>query len=106
MGATGAAVHRTIIVVDVEGYGDLRRTNPNKIAIRQGLYRVLQAAFGAAAVPWNECDHSDQGDAVFVLAPPHIAKAPFVESLPPALAEALRQHNMNHIDREQIRLRM
>jgi tetratricopeptide (TPR) repeat protein len=106
MGATGAAVHRTIMVVDVEGYGDLRRTNPNKIAIRRGLYRVLQAAFGAAAVPWNECDHSNQGDAVFVLAPPHIAKAPFAESLPPALAEALRQHNADHIEREQIRLRM
>jgi tetratricopeptide (TPR) repeat protein len=106
MGATGAAVHRTIMVVDVEGYGDLRRTNPNKIAIRQGLYRALQAAFAAAEVPWNECEHFDQGDAVFVLAPPHIAKAPFVESLPPALAEALRQYNANHIDREQICLRM
>ena len=106
MGTTRAAVHRTILVVDVEGFGDLQRTNPDKVAIRQGLYRALQAAFAATGVPWADCEHPDLGDAVFVLAPAEIPKAPFVEALPATLAQALHEHNATHATRERIRLRM
>lgn len=106
MGSARAAVHRTIVVVDVEGYGDLGRTNPHKVAVRDGLYEALQAAFAAAGVPWARCERADQGDAVFVLAPPEVPKAPFVETVPAALAAALREHNATHPEQERIRVRM
>jgi hypothetical protein len=47
------AVHRTIVVVDVEGFGDQRRTNPHQVAVRDGLYRAMRDAFGRAGIPWE-----------------------------------------------------
>ena len=56
MAGTGQqAVHRTIVLVDVEGFGDLRRTLPHRLATRDGLYRVVAQALEAARVPWEAC---------------------------------------------------
>ncbi|QUQ68307.1 ATP-binding protein [Kutzneria sp. CA-103260] len=106
MRTTRTAVHRTILAVDVEKYGDPRRTNPHRVTVREGVYRALQAAFAHADVPWADCDHADQGDGVFVLAPPDIPKALFVESVPAMVATMLREHNAAHLTEERIRLRM
>ena len=100
------AVHRTIVVVDVEGFGDQHRTNPHQVAVRDGLYRAMQDAFGRAGVPWDDCGHEDRGDGVFVLVPAEVPKALLAESLPPALVTALRTHNGGHPGPERIRLRM
>jgi hypothetical protein len=100
------AVHRAIVVVDVEGFGDQRRTNQHQVAVRDGLYRAMQDAFDSAGIPWDECGHEDRGDGVFVLVPAEIPKALLAESLPPALVTALRDHNDGHPGPEQIRLRM
>jgi len=90
------AVHRTIIAVDVEGFGDRCRTNSHQVAVRDGLYRVLRQAFRAATIPWAGCHHEDRGDGVLILAPPEVAKSVFVESLPDQLVEGLREHNSAH----------
>jgi hypothetical protein len=100
------AVHRTIFVADVEGYGDHRRTTPHRLALREGLYVALARAFDDAGVPWADCRTEDCGDGVFVLAPPEIPKGPFVEFLPNALAVALHRHNRTHHAEARIRLRM
>jgi tetratricopeptide (TPR) repeat protein len=100
------AVHRTIVVVDVEGFGDLRRTNAHRIVVREALYRALRRAFDASGVRWADCDHEDRGDGVFVLVPAETAKAPFVDTLPHTLAAVLREHNDTHREEERIRLRM
>src|SRR2546430_7325701 len=100
------AVHRTIVVVDVEGFGDQRRTNPHQVAVRRGVYRVLRAALGRAGISWADCDHEDRGDGVFVLAPAQAPKSHFVDALPYELAEALRQHNYLRRAEERIRLRV
>jgi class 3 adenylate cyclase len=100
------AEHRTIFAVDVEGYGDQRRTTPHRLALRQGLYRALLRAFEDAGVPWRHCRREDCGDGVFVLAPAEIPKGPFVEFLPNALAVALHRHNLTHHPGARIRLRM
>lgn len=102
----GPAVHRTIVVVDVEGFGDDRRTSAHQVAVRAGLYRVLRQAFEHAGVSWDACDHEDRGDGVFVLAPAETPKAPFVDEVPLALVKALREHNTTHADAARIRLRM
>ena len=100
------AVHRTIIVVDVEGFGDQRRTNPEQVAVRDGLHQAMQDAFGRAGIPWDQCGHEDRGDGVFILVPAEVPKALLGQSLPPALVTALRAHNAGHPERERIRLRM
>ena len=100
------AVHRTIVAVDVEGFGDRRRINPQQVAVRDGLYRVLRQAFHAATIPWTDCHHEDRGDGVLILARPEVAKSMFVESLPALLVEGLREHNSTHPTSEQIRLRL
>jgi tetratricopeptide (TPR) repeat protein len=100
------AVHRTILLVDVEQFGDHRRTNANQVAVRRGLYRSLYSAFEAAAIPWDSCDKEDRGDGVFILAAGDIPKAAFIEALPLALVNAVRWHNSTHPDTERIRLRM
>ncbi len=100
------AVHRTIVVVDVEGFGDRCRTNRNQVAVRDGLYRAMREAFRHTGIPWAGCDHEDRGDGVFVLVPAEVPKSLFVESLPSAMVSALRAHNSTHPGEERIRLRM
>ena len=100
------AVHRTIVVVDVEGFGDLSRTNAHQVAIRAGLYRAMREAFGRVGISWDECGHEDRGDGVFVLVPAEVPKGLLAESLPSALVTALRAHNAAHPGPERIRLRM
>ena len=100
------AVHRTIVVVDVEGFGDQRRTNRDQVAVRDGLYRAMREAFGRAGIAWDDCGHEDRGDGVFVLVPAEVPKGLLAESLPSALVTALRAHNGAHPGAERIRLRM
>ena len=90
------AVHRTIVVVDVEGFGDQRRTNAHQVAVRAGLYRVMREAFGRAGISWDDCGVEDRGDGVFVLIPAEVPKGLLAESVPPALVTALRGHNGAH----------
>jgi tetratricopeptide (TPR) repeat protein len=99
-------VHRTILVVDVEGFGDRRRTNPCQVVVRDGLYRVVRQALRAADIEWEDCHREDRGDGVFLLAPADVPKARFVESLLGALVQALRGHNSARPVEERIRLRM
>ena len=100
------AVHRTIVVVDVEGFGDQRRTNRDQVAVRDGLYRAMRDAFGGVGIAWDDCDHEDRGDGVFILVPAEVPKGLLAESLPSALVTALRTHNGAHSGAERIRLRM
>jgi hypothetical protein len=102
----GPAVHRTIVAVDVEGFGNRHRTNPNQVAVRDGLYRAMREAFHLAGIPWVDRNHEDRGDGMFILVEPDVPKGLFVESLPSALVAALRGHNAVHPDSERIRLRM
>ncbi|MGH3409263.1 MAG: hypothetical protein ACRDRJ_43240, partial [Streptosporangiaceae bacterium] len=100
------AVHRTIVAVDVEGFGSRNRTNRNQLAIRNGLYRAVRHAFGQAGIPWTQRDHEDRGDGMFILVGSEVPKARFVESLLPALAQAIRDHNDALQDPERFRLRL
>ena len=100
------AVHRTILAVDVEGFGHQQRTNRDQVAIRDGLYGALRDAFRQAGIPWRDRDHEDRGDGMFSLIGPEVPKSLFAESFPAALVAALQRHNSTHSGLEQIRLRM
>jgi hypothetical protein len=106
MGYRSLPVHRTIVAIDVEGFGDRRRTNRNQVAVRDGLYQAVREAFNQAGIPWIDQDHEDRGDGMFILVGSDVPKSLFVESLPMTLVSALRRHNDDHPAQEQIRLRM
>jgi tetratricopeptide (TPR) repeat protein len=106
MADSGQAVHRSIVVVDVEGFGDPRRTLPHQVGTRAALYRVVAEALRVAEVPWEDCYHEDRGDGVFVLIPPEFAKALLVEVLPRALVRELRRHNDTGPAAQRTRLRV
>jgi tetratricopeptide (TPR) repeat protein len=100
------AVHRSIVAVDVEGFGGAGRTNVHQAAIRAGLYSALEMAFASAGISWADCYHEDRGDGLLILIGPEVAKLTLVEPLPHMLAAALRQHNAVHGKLAQIRIRM
>jgi class 3 adenylate cyclase len=106
MTRTRVAVHRTVLVVDIEQYGQLWRTTPHRLALREGLHRALRRAFDDTGVALADCRVEDCGDGAFILVPAQVPKGPLVEALPYALADALRQHNRSHPAEERIRLRM
>ena len=100
------AVHRTLVVVDVEGFGDPRRTSRNQVAVRDGLWRAAKRAFRQAGIRWAGCHREDRGDGVLILAPAHVPKGRFVDALPRALVTALEVHNRGCSAEERMRLRM
>jgi tetratricopeptide (TPR) repeat protein len=100
------AVHRAIVVVDVERFGDPERTNLNQLAVRDGLYKALIQAFGWSGISWESCVSEDRGDGALILVPPEIPKAYLVTRLPGMLAAAVSRHNTGRARPEQMRLRV
>jgi Effector-associated domain 2 len=100
------ATHRTILVVDVEKFGDHSRTDAQRVTIHEGLYELLHEAFQATGISWGSCHCEDRGDGVMVLAPPDIPKILFSDRLPYYMASALQRYNLAHRAEERIRLRM
>ncbi|HEX6522024.1 MAG TPA: tetratricopeptide repeat protein [Streptosporangiaceae bacterium] len=92
--------------MDVEGFGSPMRANPDRLVVREVLYRTLRLALRVSGISWARCDVEDTGDGILLLAPAQLPKAAFVDTLPCELAEALRQHNARNREPEQIRLRM
>lgn len=100
------AVHRAILIVDVERFGDPARTNAHQLAVRDALYQALRQSFASARISWADCVTEDRGDGVLVLVPPVVPKSWLVTRVPGHLAEALVRHNAAHPEQERIRLRM
>ncbi len=54
MAGTGRhAVHRTMVLVDVERFSAPARTLHHQLDTREGLYAVVAEAVAAAGVPWD-----------------------------------------------------
>lgn len=100
------AVHRTVLVVDVEHFGAHNRTNPHRIAVRDSLYHALENSLARINIRFADCHHEVVGDAVLVLIPADVAKSVLIERLPLTLATTLREHNDTHEEGEWIRVRM
>lgn len=101
-----AAVHRTILVTDIERYTDPNHTNLDQLAIRQGHYQIVRQAFARARVCWARCTTEDRGDGVLVLVPSDVPKARLAINLARQLDAALRQHNETCSAGTRIRLRV
>ncbi|HEU5157902.1 MAG TPA: tetratricopeptide repeat protein [Streptosporangiaceae bacterium] len=101
-----SAMHRSILCVDVENFGDRRRTDPDQAIVRAGLYGAVKDAFAAARIVWDDCHHEDRGDGVLVLVHPDVPKSALATTFLAELAEALTRHNRAHGPSARIRLRV
>lgn len=100
------SIHRSIVVVDVEGYGDLARTTGHRVAVREGMYRVMRSAFANAGLPWDDRAVDDAGDSLILVLPADVRKLDLVDVLPGRVAAELRRHNSVHAPEARVRLRM
>jgi Effector-associated domain 2 len=100
------AESRTILLVDVERFGDHNRKDPHRVTVRDGLYSMLEKAIHGTGISWDICYREDRGDGVMILVPANVHKILFAESLPGLLADELRRYNQHHPEQERIRLRM
>ena len=100
------AVHRAIMVVDVERFGDPVRTNLDQLAVREALYRALPQAFAEGGIGWDSCMSEDRGDGALILVPPEVPKTLLITGLPGMLAAAVSRHNAGRAVPKQMRLRV
>jgi hypothetical protein len=98
------AEHKTILAVDAEAFSG--RENFYQVAVRDGIYKSVRAAFDKSGLPWDDCYHEDRGDGLFVLVSPDVPKNLFATPFPFELAAALREYNATCPEEAQIRLRV
>lgn len=106
MNQTTDPQHRSILCVDVEDFGDPRRTDQDQAIVRAALYQAVEEALFTSQVPWERCHHEDRGDGLLVLIRPEVPKSHLVTIFPGALAAALERHNQAHGAPARIRLRV
>jgi tetratricopeptide (TPR) repeat protein len=100
------ALHRAILIVDVESFGDPARTDAHRLAVRAAMYKVLRQSLAGARISWTDCAIEDRGDGVLILVPATVPKSWLVTRLPSRLAGTLGRHNAARPKPERIRLRM
>ena len=100
------AVHRAILIVDVESFGDPSRTNAHQVAIRRRMYGALRRSFAKAHIGWADCAIEDRRGRRLGPGPPTVPKSWLVTDVPVHLAEMLVRRNAACPAPERIRLGM
>ncbi|QUQ62449.1 effector-associated domain 2-containing protein [Kutzneria sp. CA-103260] len=96
----------SMVLVDVERFGDPTRMDNHHLSVRSGVYSALTSAFTASDIPWEDCDVADLGDGVMILVPPMVSKSRLVARLPEHLVDALDRHNRDIEPPSRARLRL
>lgn len=96
----------SMVLVDVERFGDPTRTDNHHLSVRRGVYSALTSAFTASGIPWDDCHVADLGDGVMILVPSVVSKNRLVARLPEQLADALGRHNRDIESPSRARLRL
>jgi len=101
-----AALHRTIMAVDVVGYNHPMRTLAHQEAVHEGFNQIMRTAFADTGVPWDVCMVENTGDGAMILLPPEVAKADLVAELPERVHAGLRRYNTVHAPEAAVQLRL
>ncbi|MEV1117220.1 hypothetical protein AB0I91_19285 [Actinosynnema sp. NPDC049800] len=99
-------LHYTIMVLDVDRYGDPSRTDAHRAAVHDGLNRAVRGAFAEASVRWDSCEWQDGGDGALILIPAATSKVVVLDRVVRHLADRLREHNEVSAAAARIRLRL
>lgn len=99
-------LHYTIMVLDVDRYGDPSRTDAHRAAVHDGLNRAVRGAFADASVRWDSCEWQDGGDGALILIPVATPKVVVLDRVVRHLADRLREHNEVSAAAARIRLRL
>jgi hypothetical protein len=94
------------MTVDVASFTDSRRSGVHRLAVHDGLYGVLEQAFGEADIQWNTCLIEDRGDGALILVPPEVPKVTLADQLAGRLLAGLRRYNAVHSSAAAIQLRV
>ena len=105
LGVSGDPLNCSVLFTDIAGFGDPKRNDGDREAVRKALYEISQSALEASGVPWADCYYEDRGDGTVIVVPPTIATVRVVDPLIPELASRLRQYNRRAGDVVQIQLR-
>jgi class 3 adenylate cyclase len=98
--------HRSILMVDIEGYSRPSQTNRTRGRLRSTLYRLLEMAIWGSGIPANQLEPaSDQGDGALLLFHPEVPKNRLLCPLMADLADGLTDHNRRVPECERLRLR-
>lgn len=98
--------HRGILAVDIQGFGRLDRTNPDRARMRVGLHRLLGSAMAGASINPQHIEQTEYGDGVLVLLDPQVSKARLLDPLLPRLANGLARYNDTVPSGARLRLRV
>jgi CRP-like cAMP-binding protein/tetratricopeptide (TPR) repeat protein len=104
--ASAEPLNCSVLFTDVAGFGDPKRNDGDREAVRKALYEISRSALEASGVPWADCYYEDRGDGAVIVVPPTIATVRVVDPLIPELASRLRQYNRRAGEVVQIQLRV
>ncbi len=98
--------HRSILGVDVEGFGRLERTDPIRLRLHRTLRDLLADAIRHAGAGPRQYDLADTGDGFLATISPAVAKSRLIDPLVAQLAAGIERHNQTVGHAEQVRLRV
>jgi hypothetical protein len=78
---------------DIAGFTRPGRNEEIQFHLRRALYDMLGDAFRASGIPWEQCEHYNQGDGTLIIAPPGISAQAMIDPLPGRLAGLIARHN-------------
>jgi hypothetical protein len=106
MAAWHQPLHRTILAVDIEGFGRPERSNPVRVRLRGQLHDIVNDALQRAGVEADAYTLSDLGDGILALVSPAISKVILIDPLLAELDAGLRDHNRASSAAARLRLRI
>lgn len=96
----------TIVAVDVADSTDPRRTVPHKVAMHEGLHKILKQAFAEADIPLDECQVADRGDGALIFVPIKFRQSLIADRLLHGIHTGLLRHNALYSIEARIQLRL
>jgi len=103
----GTPVRRGILALDIEGFGQPSRTDPQRAQLRSRLHALLDHALEAAEIPLaHVAARSDLGDGILVLFDPAVSAATLLHPLLSHLAAQLAADNQPAASPARLRLRV
>jgi hypothetical protein len=100
------SVPRTLVAVDVIGFGNPCRDDEAQFLVRQSLYGILQKCFRTSGISWRRSHCEDRGDGVLIVLPHHVPTSVLFDVLVVQLRAGLKKHNQMASDAARIELRM